>query len=94
MSELVASTKKQIKRIIPYAKSIWIKVEKDHQFYRSQINLKVPGNILHVKKKAATIGEAMELSTLAIKKQIKKMKEKRQGKFLAKKNKNSNLDTH
>jgi ribosome-associated translation inhibitor RaiA len=80
MSELVASTKTQIKRIVPYAKDISIKIERDHDLYRSKIHVQIPGTILHAEKKAQTVWEAMELSYHAILKQIDKMKAKKQRK--------------
>ncbi len=78
MSELVASTKSQIRRIVPNAKDIFIKIERDHKLYRSKIHVKIPGTVLHAEKKAQTVWEAVELSYLAILKQIDRIKAKRQ----------------
>jgi ribosome-associated translation inhibitor RaiA len=83
MSELVASTKSQIKRIVPYAKDVLIKIERDHELYRSKIHVKIPGTVLHAEKKAPTVWEAVELSYHAILKQIDKIKAKRQKKHIA-----------
>ncbi len=78
MSELVISTKSQIKRIAPNAKDITVKIERDHQFYRSKIHVHMLGTVLHAEKKAQTLWESLELSYHAILKQIDKVKAKKQ----------------
>ena len=80
MSDLVTSTKNQLQRIIPYAKNVLIKIERDHNHYRSKIHVNVPGAVLHADKKAPTVWEAIELSYHAILKQVDKIKAKKQTK--------------
>lgn len=80
MSQLIASTKNQIKRLAPYAKDVLVKIERDHELYRSKIVVKVPGAVLHAEKKAQTVWEAVDFSYHAIRKQIDKIKSKRQKK--------------
>ena len=78
MSELVASTKSQIKWIVPYPKDIFIKIKRAHDLYRLKIHVKITGTILHAEKKAQTVWESVELSYHAILKQIDRIKAKRQ----------------
>jgi ribosomal subunit interface protein len=77
MSELIASTKNHLKQIIPAAKNIIIKLERDHEQYVSKIHVQMPGNVLHAEKKAPTVFEAMDSSYHAIVKQIQKIKSKK-----------------
>lgn len=77
MSELIASTKCHLKQIIPTARDINIKLERDNGFYISKIHIQLPGVVLHAQKKAPTVWEALDISYHAILKQIKKLKFKR-----------------
>lgn len=77
MSELITFTKTNIKRMVPYAKNIEVKVERDHDQFLSKIHVNVPGRALHAEKKAETVWEAIDESFQAIRKQIEKVKTKK-----------------
>lgn len=77
MSEIITSTKSHLKQIIPAAKNIIIKLERDHEQYVSKIHIQMPGKVLHAEKKAGTVWEAMESSYHAILKQMQKVKSKK-----------------
>ena len=77
MSELITFTKSNIKKMVPYAKNIVVKVERDHDQFLSKIHVNVPGKVLHAEKKAGTAWEAIEFSCQAIRKQIEKVKTRR-----------------
>ncbi len=87
MTDLISSTECNLKRIVPNAKDIFIKVERDHDYFLSKIHLHVPGKVLHAEKKAETIWEAIDSSYQAVLKQIEKVKAKRQAKRKLKKQK-------
>ena len=74
MSELITATKSHLKQIIPAAKNIIIKLERDHEQYVSQIHIHMPGSVLHAKKKAPTVWDAIDSSYHAILRQIQKVK--------------------
>lgn len=80
MSELISSTKNNLKRIVPNAKDILIKVQRDHELYLSKIHVHVPGKVLHAEKKAETVWEAIDSSYQAVLKQFEKIKTKRRSK--------------
>lgn len=80
MSELITSTKSQLKRIVPNAKDILIKIERDHELYRSKIHVNVPGAVIHADKRAETVWEALDCSYQAALKQIERLKSKKQPK--------------
>lgn len=80
MTDLISSTKTNLKRIVPNAKDILIKVERDHEQFLSKIHVHVPGKVLHAEKKAATVWEAIDYSYQAVLKQFEKIKTKRQAK--------------
>jgi ribosomal subunit interface protein len=80
MSELIAYTKNHLKQIIPNAKDIFIKIERDHELYRSKIHIKIPGTVIHADKKADSPMSALDSSYQAVLKQIEKFKTKRFGK--------------
>lgn len=77
MSELIESTKGHLEQMIPTAKEIKVKLERDHEQYVSKIHIQLPGSVLHAQKKAPTVWEAMDFSYQAILKQLKKLKFKR-----------------
>lgn len=85
MTDLISSTKSNLKRIIPNAGNILIKVEREHEQYCTKIHVHVPGKVLHAEKKARTAWEAMENSYQAVLKQIDKIKTKQQIKRKTKK---------
>lgn len=85
MTDLISSTKSNLKRIVPNAKDILIKVERDHEQFRSKIHVHVPGKVLHAEKKAETVWEAIDNSYQAVLKQFEKIKTKRQAKRKLKK---------
>jgi ribosome-associated translation inhibitor RaiA len=74
MSDLISSIKNNLKKIIPNAKDIFIKVERDHTQFLSKIHVQVPGKILHAEKKAETAWEAIDSSYQAVLKQVEKTK--------------------
>ena len=76
MTDLISSTKSNLKRIVPNAKDILIKVEREHEQFLSKIHVQVPGRVLHAEKKAETIWEAIDSSYQAVLKQIEKIKSK------------------
>ena len=78
MSDLVTTTKGQIQRIVPFAKNVLIKLQREHNLYRSKIHVNVPGAVLHADKKAPTAWEALELSYQAILKQVDRIKSKKE----------------
>jgi ribosomal subunit interface protein len=78
MTDLILSTKSNLKRIVPNAIDILIKVERDHEKILSKIHVHVPGKVLHAEKKAETVWEAIDYSYQAILKQFEKNKTKRQ----------------
>lgn len=77
MTDLILSTKINLKRIVPNAKDILIKVERDHDQFLSKIHVHVPGKIFHAEKKAQTVWEAIDYSYHAVLKQFEKIKSKR-----------------
>ena len=80
MTDLISSTKSNLKRIVPNAKDILIKVERDHEQFLSKIHVQVPGKVLHAEKKAETVWEALDYSYQAVLRQLEKIKTKRQAK--------------
>jgi ribosome-associated translation inhibitor RaiA len=80
MSDLISSTKISLKRIVPNAKDIFIKVERDHEKFLSKIHVDLPGKVLHAEKKAETVWEAIDHSYQAVLKQFKKIRSKQQAK--------------
>lgn len=80
MSELIAYTKNHLKQIIPNAKDIFIKVQRDHELYRSKIHITIPGTVFHADKKADSPMHALDSSYQAVLKQVEKFKTKRFGK--------------
>ncbi len=93
MSELISSTKSNLKRIVPNAKDILIKVERDHHFFLSKIHVHVPGKILHAEKKAETVWEAVDSSYQAVLRQIEKIKNKHREKRKLKKDRLRELNS-
>lgn len=83
MTEFVSSTKNQIKRFVPNAKDIFIKIERDHEHYCSKIHVQIPGAVLHSEKKAESAWEALTLSYHAILKQVDKYKAKKRQRKLS-----------
>ena len=77
MTELITSTKNHLKQIIPNAKDIFIKVERDHESYRSKIHIQIPGAVLHAEKLAESPLDALDSSYHAVMKQIEKIKTKK-----------------
>ncbi|HXH75462.1 MAG TPA: HPF/RaiA family ribosome-associated protein [Bacteriovoracaceae bacterium] len=80
MSELISATKNQLERIVPDARKIVIKVERDHGAYFSRLHIHVPGRVLHAEKKGQTVLEALDSSYEAMLKQIQKFKARRKAK--------------
>lgn len=76
MFELISSTKSNLKKMLPNAKDILIKVERDHDQFLSKIHVNVPGNILHAEKKAESVWEAIDSSYQAVLKQFERIKTK------------------
>lgn len=74
MSELITFTKTNIKKMVPYAKNIDVKVERDHDQFLTKIHVNVPGKVLHAEKKGETVWEALDDTYQAIRKQIEKVK--------------------
>ena len=85
MTDLISSTKSNLKRIVPNAKDILIKVERDHEQFLSKIHVHVPGRVLHAEKKAETVWEAIDYSYQAVLKQFEKIKTKQRVKRKLKK---------
>lgn len=85
MSDLISSTKSNLKRIVPNAKDILIKVERDHELFLSKIHVHMPGKVLHAEKKANTIWEAIDYSYHAVLRQFEKIKTKQQSRRKKKK---------
>lgn len=77
MSELISLTRDQIKRFIPSARDIQVRVERDHHHYRSKIHVQLPGTVLHADKKSDSLFDALELSCQAILKQVSRLKTKK-----------------
>ncbi len=77
MTELIMSTKSHLKRIVPNARDIKIKLERDHEMYLSKIHVQIPGKVIHAEKKAETVWEAIDSSYQAILKQLEKFRTKR-----------------
>jgi ribosome-associated translation inhibitor RaiA len=77
MTDLISSTKSNLKKKIPQADNILVKVERDHEFFLSKIHVHVPGKVLYATKKAETAWEALENSYHAVLKQIKRKKKKK-----------------
>lgn len=80
MTDLISSTKDTLKKILPNARNVFVKVERDHGLFLSKIHVHVPGSVFHVQKKAETISDAIESSYKAIIKKIDKLKTKRSNK--------------
>ncbi len=85
MTDLILSTKSNLKRIVPTAKNILIKVERDHEQFLSKIHVQMPGRVLHAIKKADTVWEAVDDSYQAVLRQFEKIKTKQQTKRKLKK---------
>lgn len=77
MTDLISSTKNNLKKKIPQADNILVKIERDHEFFLSKIHVHVPGKVLYATKKAETAWEALENSYHAVLKQINKKKKKK-----------------
>lgn len=45
MSELISTIKNQLHQMVPNAKTIWIKVERDYQWYLTKTHLHLPGAV-------------------------------------------------
>lgn len=80
MTKLTSLIEGQIKQIAPNAKKVIIKIERDHDKYLSKIHLRMPGIVLHARKKGQTVWEALNLSYEAIVKQVVKIKMKKRSK--------------
>lgn len=80
MNDLISETKSNLKRFVPNAKHIFIKVERDRKKFLSKIHVHVPRKILHAEKEADSVWEALDSSYQAVLKQIERMKTKRQAK--------------
>lgn len=77
MTDVVSSTRESLKRLVPNAKNIIVKVQRDHDRFRSKIHVKVPGRVLHSVKEGETAMRAIDESYHAVLKQFEKMKNKR-----------------
>lgn len=77
MSKFLAQIEGQIKQFAPNAKNIIVKIERDHELYRSKIHMQLPGVVIHAQKKGQTMWEALNLAYEAIVKQIVKLKTKK-----------------
>lgn len=77
MSQIIEATKSHLEHMIPNAKDISIKVERDHEQFVSKIHVQLPGGVFHAQKKAPTIWEAIDYSYNAIMKQFERLKFKK-----------------
>lgn len=62
--------------MVPNAKDILIRVERDRRKFLSKIHIHVPGKVLHAEKKAETVWEAIDQSYKAVLKQIDRVKKR------------------
>lgn len=77
MTEMITSTEKHLKQIVPQAQNIVIKVARDHELFSSKIHMHLPGKVIHAQKKAQTLSEALDSTCDAVLKQIEKNKGRR-----------------
>ncbi len=80
MADLISSTKINLKRVVPDARKILVKIERDHKKFLSKIHILLPGKVLHAEKKAETVLKAIDSSCQAVLKQFEKIKLKPQEK--------------
>lgn len=77
MKDAVSLAKESLKRVVPNAKNIMVKIERDHDHFLSKIHVQVPGRVLRSVKKGTTVSRAIDESYHAVLKQIEKIKNKR-----------------
>lgn len=78
MNDLISETKNNLMKIVPNAKHIFVKIERDRKKFLSKIHVHVPRKVLHAEKKADSAWEALDSTYEAVLKQIDRIKTKRQ----------------